>query len=328
LDALSEGRTTSLKLDVTGISPSQAPVTLQFDPSRYGTGAPLRRPAFLPIVASHALAAMMARKASGSIQGMVVEGSNAGGHNAPPRGAPTFDDLGQPVYGDRDLPDLDAIRELGLPFWIAGGVTSPARMADALATGAAGVQIGTLFAFCRESGIDPKLRQRVIEMARRDQARVFTDPRASSTGYPFKVVPVAGTISEQDVYLRRTRVCDLGYLREAYRTESGAVGYRCASEPVETYLKKGGRLEDTEGRKCLCNGLTATIGLGQSQRWGGVELPIVTSGDDLPAIRALLGEEGTDYGADDVIDYLLPAEASSRSVSPPGSALPTPAFQG
>lgn len=44
----------------------------------------------------------------------------------------------------------------------------------------------------------------------------------------------------------------------------------------------------------------------QLQTHGEVELPSVTSGDDLPAIRALLGDDGRDYSADDVIDYLLP----------------------
>lgn len=326
LDDLSHGRATSLRLDVTGPPSGDPPVTLQFDPARYGSRE-LGRPAFLPIVASNALATMLARKASGPIQGFVVEGPTAGGHNAPPRGPRTFDDLGQPLYGERDQPDLAAIRALGLPYWIAGGVTTPGRVSEVLKSGATGVQVGTLFAFCRESGVDPSLRRTVLEMAQRGEATVFTDPRASSTGYPFKVVPVPGTMSEDDVYLDRTRVCDLGYLREPYRTDSGAVGYRCASEPVEAYLRKGGALEDTVGRKCLCNGLTATIGVGQAQKWGD-ELPIVTSGDDLPAIRALLGEDGSDYGADDVIDYLLPAEARGTRTPPRGSGQPIPATPG
>jgi NAD(P)H-dependent flavin oxidoreductase YrpB (nitropropane dioxygenase family) len=318
LDALSQGRTASLRLDVTGLTPADAVPTIQFDPARYGARAAVGRPAFLPIVASHTLASMMSRKASGSIQGVIVEGPTAGGHNAPPRGTPVYDDLGQPLYGERDVPDLAAIHALGLPFWLAGGMTTPDRVAGALKTGAAGVQVGTLFAFCRESGIDPGIRQTVIEMALEDKARVFTDPRASSTGYPFKVVPVPGTLSEDDVYLDRTRICDLGYLRETYRKENGSLGYRCASEPVKDYLRKGGRLEDTVGRKCLCNGLAATIGMGQIQPGGDVEAPIVTSGDDLLAIRSLLGADGGEYGAADVIDYLLSAAAGAPSGTEPG----------
>ena len=312
LDALSEGRSASLRLDVTGLTPGDPAVNIHFDPARYGTDSRVKRPAFLPIVSSHTLATVMSRKASGSIQGLVVEGPTAGGHNAPPRGTATYDALGQPLYGERDVPDLAAIQALGLPFWLAGGMTSPARVAEALKTGAAGVQVGTLFAFCRESGVDPALREQVIQMALRNEATVFTDPRASSTGYPFKVVPVSGTISEDEVYLNRPRICDLGYLREAYRTDSGSLGYRCASEPVDNYLRKGGRLEDTVGRKCLCNGLAATIGLGQVQAGGGVEPPIVTSGDDLQTIRALLGDAGEGYGADDVIDSLLPARSAAQ----------------
>jgi NAD(P)H-dependent flavin oxidoreductase YrpB (nitropropane dioxygenase family) len=312
LDALSEGRAASLRLDVTGLTPGDAPVSVSFDPARYGVQDPIKRPAFLPIVASHTLATMLSRKSTGSIQGLVVEGPTAGGHNAPPRGTPTYDDLGQPLYGERDVPDLAAIHALGLPFWLAGGMTTPARVAEAMKTGAAGVQVGTLFAFCRESGIEPALRQQVIEMARRGEAAVFTDARASSTGYPFKVVPVAGSLSEDKVYLDRTRICDLGYLRETYSRDNGSLGYRCAAEPVADYLRKGGRLEDTVGRKCLCNGLAATIGLGQFHAGGGVEAPIVTSGDDLPTIRALLGDDGEGYSADDVIDYLLPAGSAAH----------------
>eukprot|EP00961_Rhodomonas_salina_P183087 2471535-Rhodomonas_salina.2 len=38
------------------------------------------------------------------------------------------------------------------------------------------------------------------------------------------------------------------------------VGYRCASEPIKDWLKKGGEIQATEGRKCLCNGLMANAG--------------------------------------------------------------------
>ena len=41
-------------------------------------------------------------------------------------------------------------------------------------------------------------------------ARVFTDPLASPTGFPFKVLGLEGTLSEPAVYARRERLCDLG----------------------------------------------------------------------------------------------------------------------
>jgi hypothetical protein len=130
---------------------------------------------------------------------------------------------------------------------------------------------------------------------------VITDSRASPTGYPFKVVhwpddPALG--------IERPRLCDLGGLRTAYVRPDGRIGYRCPGEPVAQYVAKGGRPEDTEGRVCLCNGLTAAIGLAQVQRGGFVETPIVTSGDDLQAIGQFLAGRNR-YSAGDVIQHLL-----------------------
>lgn len=316
LDDFAAGRPAALRLEVAGADHRASPV-MRLDPARYGTTAELRRPEFLPIVSSHTLATMLARKSTGAISGFIVEAPIAGGHNAPPRGAPSFDAQGQPIYGERDRVDLEVMRGLGLPFWLAGGRCTPDAVMEAQAQGAAGVQVGTLFAYCRESGITPALRRAVIDQVRAGHACVLTDPRASSTGYPFKVVALAGTASEDDVHAARTRICDLGYLREAYIDSRGGIGYRCSAEPVDTYVAKGGRLEDTVGRKCLCNGLTATVGLGQVQKGGLPEPPLVTSGDEVAAIGALAGDEGHDYSAADVIDYLLPADsATPRRIHP------------
>ena len=96
----------------------------------------------------------------------------------------------------------------------------------------------------------------------------------------------------------------LAYLRTAFRTSSGRLDSRCPAEPVETYLAKSGRLEDTVGRRCLCNGLTANIGLPQSRGAAGDELPLITSGDDLTSILNLANRRGS-YGAAEVIAHLL-----------------------
>lgn len=286
---------------------------LVFDPRNYGAEghAPLRRPDFLPIVSSHSLASMLQKKATGSIQGFVVEGPTAGGHNAPPRGKEVFDEKGQPVYGERDLVDLEKMRDLGLPFWLAGSFGSPDGLERAQEAGAAGIQVGTLFAYCRESGIAQGIKRKVLEMIAAGKATVRTDPRASPTGFPFKVVSIEGTMSEPDTYEARRRVCDLGYLREVYRTEDGGHGYRCASEPVADYVRKGGDAADTVGRKCLCNALMADVGLGQARKRGVEELPLVTSGDDLAAIVPLMGEDG--YGAADVLNYLMRTELAAAA---------------
>ena len=126
---------------------------------------------------------------------------------------------------------------------------------------------------------------------------------ASPTGFPFKVLGLEGTLSEAEVYAARPRRCDLGYLRELYRRPDGTVGYRCSGEPVEDYVRKGGRIEDTRGRKCICNGLLATAGLGQ-WRADGPEPAIVTSGDELREVAGLLDGERRSYSAADVVAYL------------------------
>jgi NAD(P)H-dependent flavin oxidoreductase YrpB (nitropropane dioxygenase family) len=302
LDALSENRAASLRFDVEGM-PASEPLYLTFDPGETGfdTGVTLKRPAFLPIISATSLATTLARKANGSVEGFVVEGPTAGGHNAPPRGEPKFNERGEPMYGDRDAVDLMKLRDLGLPFWLAGGTGSPDSLNAAIALGAAGIQVGTLFAFCEESGFADDLKNDVVSRAARNEVDVITDPRASPTGYPFKVVRWAG---DEEVFGTRERKCDLGYLRNAFRREDGKVDYRCAAEPVADYVRKGGIEEDTVGRRCLCNALTANIGQAQERREGSVEPPLLTSGDDLLKISAFLNGR-TSYTADNVLDYLL-----------------------
>lgn len=306
LDALAQGQVARMPLDVLGATEGEGE-ELVFDPAQILGDLTLhvQRPKFLAIVSSHVLAAALARKATGRVDGFVVEGSRAGGHNAPPRGAPKMNERGEPVYGPRDEPDAGKLRELGLPFWMAGDYASPERLAEALRIGAAGIQVGTAFAFCDESGIDSSLKRRVLEACLEGRVDVFTDPLASPTGFPFKIVRVEGTVSEPEVYDERQRVCDLGYLRHAYRRADGSIGQRCPGEPIEHYLAKEGRLEDTPGRKCLCNGLLATIGLGQVQRQNYHEPALVTAGDDLAGLRRFFPTDAPGYSALDVLRVLL-----------------------
>mgnify|MGYP001545306917 CR=1 FL=1 len=302
LDAFSEHRMALIRFDVEGLASTEAEY-LTFDPAAHGVdpSIPLKRPQFIAIVAATSLAMTLARKANGRVDGFVVEGPTAGGHNAPPRGEPHLNDRGEPIYGDRDVVDLTRIAELGLPFWIAGGAGSPEKLAEARAAGAAGIQVGTLFAYCDESGIADVLKQEVLYHASRGEVEVVTDPRASPTGYPFKVVRLPSDNSDAP---RRVRKCDLGYLRTAYRDPNGRIGYRCPAEPVDAYVKKGGSVSDTEGRECLCNGLTANIAQAQLRGDGVEEPPLLTSGDDLLGIQTFLGSRKR-YAAADVVSYLL-----------------------
>ncbi|AMW05957.1 nitronate monooxygenase [Gemmatimonas phototrophica] len=303
LDALASHRKATLRFDVEGLARDDAE-WLTFDPAEIwpeGTlpATPLRRPHFYPVVSAVSLAATLARKSNGRVDGFVVEGPTAGGHNAPPRGAMQLDALGQPIYGERDAVDLVKLAELGLPFWVAGGVGTPDGLCAARAAGAAGIQVGTLFAFCDESGLAPDIKQETLRGVLSGTVEVRTDPRASPTGYPFKVVQLPG--HEQDA-AERERICDLGYLREAVKRDDGRMIYRCAAEPVNTYMQKGGTFCDTDGRRCLCNGLLADVGLAQ-ERDGHVEPPLVTSGDDLASLAHFASPEG--YTAGEVLEWLL-----------------------
>lgn len=275
-----------------------------------GGGPPLHRPELLAIVASTDLAAGLAADPATRPDGFVIEGHTAGGHNAPPRGPRRLSPTGEPVYDDRDTVDLDAVRALGLPFWLAGSQGSPEGLEAAVAAGAAGVQVGTAFAFSAESSLADGLKRRVLLGLAHGDVRVHTDWRVSPTGFPFKVLQVEGTLSDPDV-TARPHVCDIGALRSPYRQADGTIGYRCPAEPVKMYVDKGGRAANTEGRVCLCNALLAAAGLPQRRPHGYDEPAIVTSGDDFSAVAALLRSrpDGTPYPASAVIDYLSPAPA-------------------
>lgn len=317
LDQLALHQPVSLKINVQGAS-AEDDFRTNFDPKgvleKHRTS--LKRPKFIAIVSSEVLAVTLAKKSSGRVDGFIIEGPTAGGHNAPPRGPLQLNEKGEPIYGPKDEVDLESFRKLGLPFWLAGSYADPRKLKEAMAQGAAGIQAGTVFAYCEESGLVDKIKRRVFAKVLRGREEVFTDPVASPTGFPFKVVRLEGTLSEGSEYQARPRICDLGYLRSAYKRKDGSVGYRCPGEPVEVYLQKEGKLEETKGRKCVCNGLMSDIGLGQNQKSGYVEKPLVTSGDDLNRIAKFLKNTKLSYRAVDVVQYLLGTVVPANPVAP------------
>lgn len=266
-------------------------------------GSESYRPLFLPIVSSHILAKTLLKKAGGRVDGFVVESHRAGGHNAPPRRTRGTDSQAA-AWGPLDEPDIDVLRSLGAPFWLAGGRASAAGFREALELGAHGIQVGTAFAYCDESGIPSDVKQSTIAQCRRGTLHVHTDFQASPTGYPFKLVLDDDRPDELQQLRDRSRVCDLGYLRQNYVDSRGRIGYRCSGEPKDTYVKKGGSLADTENKLCLCNGLLATVGLGQ-RRNGVSELPIYTAGDSLDGILDFVAPGRSSYTARDVLDRIL-----------------------
>ena len=317
IDRLCEGKSVELSLKVEGVDRDEK-FFARFNPNEFTEGrtSSLRRPKFLPIVASATLATMLKRKSSGAVDGFVVEGPTAGGHNAPPRGKTQYNDRGEPIYGKRDVVDLKAMQALGLPFWLAGSYGSPEQVAHALDAGAAGVQVGTAFAFCDESGMDADIRHEVIQSCKEGTLDVRTDPLASPAAFPFKVLSLMGSLSDSVAYQIRKRRCDLGFLRQGFKKADGTLGWRCPAEPVAAYEKKGGA-EGTDGRKCICNGLMANIGLGQIDSDGLEELPLVTSGDDVKnLVQFLKSPEALSYSAHEVVNYLLSFVSTKPSVAP------------
>lgn len=265
----------------------------------------IKRPAFFPIVSLDVTANILWKKMNGRCDGFIVEHPVvAGGHNPSPRGwKGEVNGDGEPLYTERDTANILEMKKFGVPFWLAGGYARPEKLAEALALGAAGIQCGTIFALCQESGITPLVKKELKRQAYQGEIRVHSDPRASPTGFPFQVVSMPGTVSEAAVSEHRTRICNLGYLRVPYVT-AGGMGYRCAAEPVEDYLHKGGKLEDTIGRQCLCNNLLATVGLGMVHD-GVAEPAIITLGKDTGFIQELIDSADGTYTASDAISYLM-----------------------
>ena len=312
--ALAEHEPVTMSVRVQGARSGDGHGELRFDPAQVvptpmldvTVPAELDRPQVLAIVASTDLATALAEDPQTRPDGFVVEGPSAGGHNAPPRGPRRMDERGQPVYDERDRVDLPKLLALGLPVWLAGAYASPERLREAMALGAQGIQVGTAFAYCDESGFDEGVKAQVRAAVREGALSVRADWRASPTGFPFHVAELSGTLTEPEVVAARRPVCDLGALRSPYVTAEGTVDYRCPAEPSKAYLRKGGREVNTQGRVCLCNALFASAGFPQRRPHGAVEPPLVTSGADLDAVRQLLQSHDRDgYSARDVVDYLL-----------------------
>ena len=311
LDALAEWKPVEMRINVEDTDKDDAYFS-RFDPLEWIRShlpdmelPKLKRPDFFPIISSNVLALTLAKKSTGKVNGFIVERHIAGGHNAPPRGGMKLNENNEPIYGAKDEANLAQLSKMGIPFWLAGGGSSETGLKDALAQGATGIQVGTAFAYSDESGFDPAIKKRVLEKVKTGDAKIFTDSRGSPTGFPFKVVQLENTLWDDEVYQSRKRICDLCYLRHPYKKADATIGYRCPSEPVKDYLKKGGKEEDTVGRKCLCNGLMAAIGMPQKFKDGGSEPAMVTSGDDVSKLGRFVNWETVSYSSRDVIDKLL-----------------------
>jgi len=299
INAIAHGETARYRLPVKPLPTGKniSSYTAEFNPKKFfgGTFPSLNKPRFIPIIASDSLANIMILKLKpGDIYGFVVEEPSAGGHNAPPR------KKGERVYGEKDIVNYEKIHKLGVPFWIGGAHASPEKLTWALSIGASGIQAGSIFALSEESGMDPEIRREVRRLGFRGELVIKPDFDISPTGFPFKVVQLPGTISDTAIYQSRNRICDKGQLVTLYERADGKIGYRCPSEPEDTFVAKGGDIKDVTGRGCVCNGLAATAHMSHTG-----EIPIVTLGDDVRFLKLLMPNENARYFVFQIIEYLL-----------------------
>ena len=280
---------------------------LDFDPSiiKGVKNFPLNKPIFLAIISSHALAAYLNRDEEVRPDGFVVEGTSAGGHNAPPRGNTPVGADGQSQFSTKDDADIAKVKATGLPFWLAGGFATPKKVQQAQELGAVGVQAGSIFALSTDSGLTEELRMQTLARIADHALRVITDPLGSPTSFPFKYAEIAGTISDATVFESRIKLCDLGFLRTVVERDNHKIAYRCSGEPEKTFKFKGGDQGGTQGKKCLCNALMANIGMPQVRVSGYEEPALLTLGSDLEGEEELLIQYPAGWSASEAVAYLL-----------------------
>ncbi len=290
LDRLTEGDPASTPVrvrDERGPTPHDASVWCGFDPGVMSDGPvpALPRPRMIALVSSASAAVESIRATDGPLDGVVLAG-----------GAPTADQYASP--------SIDALRSLGVPFWI-GVAADPAQVRLAQAMGARGVMVESPFTFAQESSLTTHLKDEVIKAVQTASGDVFGEIPSSAAGQLMKVIRLRDTASDSQVFDARPRICDVGYFRQVYLRPDGTMGYRCPGEPLVYYAEKGGSQEDAVPQHCLCNGLLASAGLGQIQSGRDLEKALVPAGEDVSQIRRFLRPGCRSYTTREVIDELL-----------------------
>ncbi|MBD3288950.1 hypothetical protein GF337_09120 [candidate division KSB1 bacterium] len=106
------------------------------------------------VLAFASLESIARRMINSGVDGLILEGSEAGGHI----GHVSLTILIQQV--------LLAIKDI--PIFVAGGITSGRLMAHLLLMGAAGIQMGTKFVMSEECDVNPKFKEAFIKARARD----------------------------------------------------------------------------------------------------------------------------------------------------------------
>lgn len=241
--------------------------------------ASLQAPRMIPILSNYAFPRRILdvwEREQGGVRpfAFVLEDHRAGGHNAPPRNKESF--------GEKD--DLtgyfDKVVGTGVPVYVAGSFPGGGSRDDFLywtARGAYGIQVGSRFALCEESGLRDDLKDALIASNARGDTEVRTAKVVSPTGYPFKVVALPGTLADPVIYAARQRVCNKRYLVQSHFAvqPDGTTQetYICPAMPETQFVALGGDAAETPYRVCLCNALLSTAGFDTDR-----EPPIVTLG--------------------------------------------------
>lgn len=260
------------------------------------------RPRFAAVVTTNDLAELLVTGRLATehyIDALILEHFSAGGHNALPRGAKkALNSRGEYEYSQRDIATYPEIAALDRPSLWAGSYTS--RLKEVIDSGGTGVSFGTAAALSRESNLRPDLKELLIELAAEGLLDVLADVRCSPTEFPFNVAQIPGTMSDDIAYKGFEKECRFGYLRQAFRNPKdpkGGLVWRCFAESERTFYAKGGKIEDTCGRKCVCSGLLSTAGLDTG-------MPIVTLGQDIAALKEIIARYGRNYTIKNAIQYV------------------------
>jgi len=154
-------------------------------------------------------AAIGKRLVKAGVDGLIIEGAEAGGHIGP---------VATSVLAQEVLPAIDEV-----PVFVAGGIGHGEAVAAYLSMGAAGCQLGTRFACARESIAHPRFKEAFVRGSARDaQTSVQVDPE-------FKVIPVRALANRATERFRQVQVETIRRYRE------GEIDYEAAALAIEQF---------------------------------------------------------------------------------------------
>lgn len=274
LPAIVNGIRSGQHLSFSPLSGTKTNVLLEIVPGTVELLASLEQPLLIPILSNF----VFCRKIKDEWEKnfgikpdfFILEDYKAGGHNAPPRDKK----IGMHIP-ERDSIDtyFDDVLKMGIPIIVAGSFTHGGTREDLLywkSRRAHGIQVGSRFALCSDSGMSPKFRHQIIENNVAGITEILTCYDDSPTGFPIKRVSLPGTLSNPEVYAARERTCKHGYLRQTPPHENDGIQKEvlvCPAMPLAQFMalnpdKTKEQCEAIcEGKICLCESLLATIGL-------------------------------------------------------------------